>query len=140
MMGSLYHSLRELSRKTDAFCGITEGESDAYLFRKFHPFANWNHCGLFMLLYHKLQYMSSDLWIISECFWNIISIITTVSQEKTDHNRQNDRHIWGGTLCRVVGKIFTNEKTVAGKGDTVLPINYPEKQSTALFTAKAIRK
>lgn len=92
MMGSLYHSLHELSRKYDALCGITEGGQDADLFRKFHPFANWNHCGLFMLLYHKLQYMSSNLWIINEGFWNVISIITTDLQEKTDHNRQNDRH------------------------------------------------
>ena len=45
-----------------------------------------------MLLYHKMQYMSSNLWIISKCFWDVISIIATDSQEKTDHNRQNDRH------------------------------------------------
>lgn len=46
----------------------------------------------------------------------------------------------GGTLCRVVGKTFTNEKTVAGKGDTVSQIRYPENQSTAQFTAKVIRR
>ena len=70
----------------------------------------------------------------------VVSIFAYGSQEKTAHSRQKDRH-WGGwTLCRVVGKTFISEKTVAGKGDTVLQISYPEKQSTALFTAKAIRR
>jgi hypothetical protein len=53
MMGSLYHNLHELSRNTNAFCGITEGELDEDLFRKFHPFAKGIFSELFMLLYHS---------------------------------------------------------------------------------------
>lgn len=82
MMGLLYHSLHELSRKYDALCGITEGGQDADLFRKFHPFTNWNNCELFMLLYHKSNDMSSDLWLISEYIFLLFLFLPMVHKKK----------------------------------------------------------